>query len=193
MKIFAISDKAKDLRPVVQDLNMKRGLREIEEANKPTSQHDEEETDEVGDLDTVFDEEYNKPEPKQSKWAKYTPEAPVQDDDDEEDTSITTDWTDTSLRKANSNKRKYSKVKKQADEEIEEDNEETVENLKKRRVDTARSSHDAVVPNLQSTKRSSAPSQKPQTKPIGSSKWSKYATTTTVDDDGEEEDSFSFL
>jgi hypothetical protein len=92
-KIFAISYQAKDIRPIVQDLNLKRGEIEKNQKNQKL------ESDNNEDLNSYLLENENNEandEPKITlqprKWAKYVPTENNQDnqEDEEPDVVITT-------------------------------------------------------------------------------------------------------
>ena len=165
-KIYATSAQPKDLRPIVQNLNMKRG--EIEQ--------------ELNNQEVVEEEPKKVTVPSQSKWTKYNTKQEESESEEEDDIQIVTSMetkkkTSRSAPKpADDEKKKRAAPKKRSKEEFNEEHSEYQYHDEYQQDEDFRPSSSFA---LQEEDEFEAPTKKnkptnPVYQPKANSKWNKY-------------------
>ncbi|KAL0480536.1 hypothetical protein AKO1_006845 [Acrasis kona] len=147
-KIYAISYQAKDIRPIIQDLNLKRG--ELEK-QKPNHELNYEFDDDHTDQDTFYGNETVQ-EPVKSKWAKFQTNEPQDEQEEQDDYGvITTTVVPDKKRAPRKQKQEATRSKRKYANDNDDDDEQEFTPPKRRKIASKRIEEDYDEPYEEQT------------------------------------------
>lgn len=201
-KIYAISFQAKDIRPIVQDLNLKRNEIEKQRNAQPTEREDDSVIDSYSISSKYENDERTQfiDAPLHNKWSKYVPK--IQEDeqvDEESDIIITTTMekkqrggrkkNDDAIKVEGFQSKKAQRGRKRKikndDEQYEgwDDRTHSVNPQPKR----VRPIHDEQKSSSLATYKFTAASSSQQGNPVAS-KWSKFVSSATENEQADDDE-----